>query len=98
MSDATTFIDLLKKNEIHEAIGVIKESLSARAKGVISEVRFEIAESFKMSKKSNDNEDDNDDDDKDDSKDKDDVNKDDVNKDDPNKKEKEDDGKDDDKE
>lgn len=91
MSDATTFIDLLKRSDIHEAIGVIKESLSERAKGKIAEVKFEIAEAFKMSKKE-DKDEDEDDDDKDD--DKDDSAKDDVNKDDPAKKD-DDDKKDD---
>lgn len=77
MSDATTFIDLLKKSEIHEAIGVIKESLSNRAKETVAEVKFQIAESFKMSKKEDDKDDDDDDKDAD--------SKDDVNKDDPAK-------------
>lgn len=80
MSDATTFIDLLKKSEIHEAIGVIKESLSNRAKETVAEVKFQIAESFKMSKKEDDKDDDDEDDDDDDkdaaSKDDDDKNKD----------------------
>lgn len=85
MSDATTFIELLKKSEIHEAIGVIKESLSNRAKETVAEVKFQIAESFKMSKKEDDKDDDKDNDDKDA------ASKDDVNKDDPAKKDDDDD-------
>jgi len=47
---AQKFIDQLKQQNLLEAIEVIKEELASRARKTVEEVNFTVAESFKMSR------------------------------------------------
>lgn len=47
---AQKFIDQLKQQNLLEAIEVIKEELASRARKTVEDVNFTVAESFKMSR------------------------------------------------
>lgn len=73
---AQKFIDQLKQQNLLEAIEVIKEELASRARKTVEEVNFTVAESFKMSRiveadeeEEDDDEEDEGDDDKNEGKD-----------------------------
>lgn len=69
---AQKFIDQLKQQNLLEAIEVIKEELASRARNAVEEVNFTVAESFKMSRiveADEEDEDDESDDDKNEGKD-----------------------------
>lgn len=75
MSQAKTFIDYLKSNDIHEAINVIKECLAERAQEKVAEQKLRIAESFGLKpivEEEDDDMDDDEDDDEEDDEEKDD--------------------------
>lgn len=67
---AQKFIDQLKQDNILEAMETIKAELAKRARAVVEEVSFDVAESFNMSKvaeseeEKDEDEDDKEDDDK----------------------------------
>lgn len=72
MTQSQTVSELIRKDQLHEASELVKESLTELAKGETASIRNQVAESFGMTKiveKDEDDEDDSDDsDDEDDDK------------------------------